>query len=273
MLGTTLRPHRVLLPVSGLQDPIGGVSEVRDFAISIPPPWSRRIPVRDYSDDRRTRLFDDALVWEGARAKPDGADACAVLPGRRRKPRRGPDAWSSTASARLYSSGRKPAFQTVTTIRSRRAGLPYRPESEARADRADLGLGPLTFSRSPIRGRRGHPWKCCYVEPAAIISLKALFDPCHPGSTGSVTRAREPRRHHRGSTFRSDLEECVPPGWTLSVHRPGMAMARPFEQALPGHSKCVLLHLRPVQPSGRGHGSWALSWRRPDRSESQPSSE
>ncbi len=135
-------------------------------------------PVRDYSDDFRPRLFDDGLVWEELgrnRMASLLAPSFLVVAGNSQSSM--PD---FEGLGVLYSSARRPEFQTVTmivrddltavqTIKSRLMG------------EGPVSLGPLTLQPGT------DPWAQAPSLAMLLrrnrrqrsISLGALFAPCH----------------------------------------------------------------------------------------------
>ncbi len=135
-------------------------------------------PVRDYSDDFRSRLFDDGLVWEGLgrnRMASLLAPSFLVVAG---------NSQSSMPEFEglgvLYSSARRPEFQTVTTIVRNDLAAVQTIKSRLMGE-GPVSLGPLTLQPGT------DPWAPAPSLAMLLrrnrrqrsISLGALFAPCH----------------------------------------------------------------------------------------------
>ena len=136
-------------------------------------------PVRDYAHEHRRRLFDDALVWEELgrnQMAPLLAPSFLVVAGNSGSPMPAFEGFGV-----LYSSGRKPEFQTVTTILRDEEAV-VRTRKTRLTGQGTVSVGPLTLAPASDswapgpslamllrRGRRQRD-----------ISLEALFAPCKP---------------------------------------------------------------------------------------------
>ena len=136
-------------------------------------------PVRDYADDLRMRLFDDALVWEGLgrnQMAPMLAPSFLVVAGTSES--RLPEFQGMGV---LYSTGRKPEFQTITTIlRDDAAAI---QTQKVRLHGADpISVGSLTLQPGTEPWALGPSLEMLLRRQRRqrSISLKSLFAPCEP---------------------------------------------------------------------------------------------
>ena len=147
-------------------------------------------PVRDYADDRRRRLFDDALVWEGLGRNqmfPMMAPSFLVAAAASESSR-----LESHGLGVLYSSGRRPEFQTVTTILRDDQGAMQTRKVRLRGD-GPISVGPLTLQPGTDPWAHGPSveMQACVAVPAGGRSRSAACSSrVHPGSTGCATRVR-----------------------------------------------------------------------------------